>query len=83
MNIWLAGAIGFVLIAVPCLFLLIRAPVIEGLIALQFATGAGVLALTVLAIGLNRPSFLDIGLTLAILSYPAALLFAHFFERWL
>ena len=83
MNIWLASTIAFVLITVPCTILLVRAPLIDALVALQFGTGACVLALTVLAVGLNRPSFLDIGLTLAVLSYPASLLFAHFFERWL
>jgi multisubunit Na+/H+ antiporter MnhF subunit len=83
MNLWFAGAIAFVLVTVPCIILLVRAPLIDALVALQFSTGACVLALTLLAMGLNRPSFLDIGLTLAILSYPASLLFARFFERWL
>jgi multisubunit Na+/H+ antiporter MnhF subunit len=83
MNMWFAGTIAFVLITVPCTIFLLRAPLIDALVALQFSTGACVLALTVLAMGLNRPSFLDIGLTLAILSYPATMLFAHFFERWL
>lgn len=83
MNMWFASTIAFVLITVPCMVLLIRVALIDALVALQFGTGACVFALTVLAMGLNRPSFLDIGLTLAILAYPASLLFAHFFERWL
>jgi multisubunit Na+/H+ antiporter MnhF subunit len=83
MNIWFGSTIAFVLITMPCLILLIRLPLIDALVVLQFGTGACVLALTVLAIALNRPSFLDIALTLAMLSYPASLLFAHFFERWL
>ena len=53
------------------------------LIGLQLATTTAVLALTVIAIGISRSSFLDIGLTLALLSYPATLLFAHFIQRWL
>jgi multisubunit Na+/H+ antiporter MnhF subunit len=83
MSIWLIGAIGFVIVTLPCAVALARVPLMDALVALQLGAGACVLALTVIAIGLNRPSFLDIGLTLALLSYPASMLFAHFFERWL
>lgn len=83
MNIWLIAAIGFALVTFPCGIVLARAPLMTALAAVQLGTGASVLALTVIAMGLGRPSFLDIGLTLALLAYPASLLFAHFFERWL
>ncbi len=83
MNLWLIAALAILLVVIPCGFVLIRAPVMDAVVALQFATGAGVLALVLIAIGLGRPSFLDIALTLALLSYPATLLFAHFLERWL
>jgi multisubunit Na+/H+ antiporter MnhF subunit len=83
MSIWFLGTIGFVLVTLPCAIALARLPIMDALVALQLGAGACVLALTALAIGLNRPSFLDIALTLALLSYPASMLFAHFFERWL
>ncbi|MFN2475002.1 MAG: monovalent cation/H+ antiporter complex subunit F [Chthoniobacterales bacterium] len=83
MNMWLVAALVLVLAVVPCGVVLWRAPLADCLVALQFATGLSVLVLTLVAIGLHRPSFLDIALTLALLSYPASLLFAHFIERWL
>lgn len=83
MNVWLIAALALLLTVVPCGYVLLRAPLMEAVVGLQFATAAGVLALVLIAIGLARPSFLDIALTLALLSYPATLLFAHFLERWL
>lgn len=83
MNIWLLATIGFSLVVMPCGILAARARLIDALVAVQLAAGACVLALTTLAIGLHRPSFLDIGLTLSLLSCPASLLYAHFFARWL
>ncbi len=83
MNIWLLAAIGFASVTVPCGVVVIRGRLMDALVALQFATLVLVLALTAMAIGIHRPSFFDIALTLALLSYPASLLFAHFMERWL
>ena len=83
MNLWLWAALAFSLLLVPCLVALLRVPLPDALVTLQFATSISVLVLTLVAIGLHRPSFLDIALTLALLAYPGSLLFAHFFERWL
>ncbi len=83
MNVWSIAALALLLAIVPCGFALLRAPLMDALVALQFGTGLGVLALVLIAVGLGRPSFLDIALTLALLAYPATLLFAHFLERWL
>lgn len=83
MNLWLIAAIGFLLPVIPCGVLAVKTPMMDVLVAVQFATNSCVLALLAIAIGLSRPSFLDISLTLALLAYPSSLLFPHFFERWL
>lgn len=83
MNVWLWAALAFALVLVPCGVAMLRVPLADALVTLQFATAVSVLLLTLVAIGLHRPSFLDIALTLALLAYPGSLLFAHFFERWL
>lgn len=83
MNLWLGGALALLLVLVPCGWIFMHGSIGDCFVAVQFATGTSVLALTLIAIGLHRSSFLDIGLTLSLLSYPASLLFAHFLERWL
>ncbi|HEX4666177.1 MAG TPA: monovalent cation/H+ antiporter complex subunit F [Chthoniobacterales bacterium] len=83
MNAWLIAAAVLVIALVPCGLLLARAPIMDALVALQLATSISILVLALVAMGLHRPSFLDIALALALLAYPASLLFAHFLERWL
>ena len=83
MNVWLWAALGFSLLLVPCGVALVRMPLSDALVTLQFATSISVLILALVAVGSHRPSFLDIALTLALLAYPGSMLFAHFFERWL
>jgi multisubunit Na+/H+ antiporter MnhF subunit len=83
MNLWLWAALALVLALVPCGWVLARAEVVEGVVALQAATGISTLALLLVAQGLGRPSFYDLSLAMALLGFPCAILFAHFFERWL
>ncbi|HEX3818042.1 MAG TPA: monovalent cation/H+ antiporter complex subunit F [Chthoniobacterales bacterium] len=83
MNFWLWAALVMVLGFVPCGWVILRGKNIEGLVALQMATGLATLALLLIAQGLHRPSFFDLALALALLGVPSTLLFAHFFERWL
>lgn len=83
MNIWQMAALALVLLMTPAAAIIAKAPKLDQLVALQFATTAGALALMLIAEGIHRASFFDIPLTLALLSYPASLLFAHFYERWL
>ncbi|HEY2800290.1 MAG TPA: monovalent cation/H+ antiporter complex subunit F [Chthoniobacterales bacterium] len=83
MNIWLWSALGLVLGFVPCGWVITRARMMGSLVALQMAAGICTLVLLLIAQGLHRPSFLDIPLAFVLLTYPATLLFAHFFERWL
>lgn len=83
MNIWLAAALALMAGLVPCLIVILRAGLTEALVATQLATTLTILILLLLAQGYGRPSFADLALALALLSFPGGLLFAHFFERWL
>ena len=83
MNMWQMAALALVLTIIPAAAVMAGARAMDRLVALEFATTAAVLALMLIAESIKRPSFLDIPLTLALLSYPASLLFAHFYEHWL
>jgi multicomponent Na+:H+ antiporter subunit F len=83
MNMWLIAAVALALATVPCGFILARGKVMDRMVALQAATAVCVMVLTLAAVGIHRPSFLDIALSLALLSYPATMVFSHFLERWL
>lgn len=82
MNLWLVGALGCLVAFVPVLYVVLRSNISERLVALQFSTPVVVFVLLLLAVGINQPSFTDLALTLAVLSLPAGLLFAHFTEKW-
>jgi multisubunit Na+/H+ antiporter MnhF subunit len=83
MNIWNWTALLFLFGLLPCGWVMWRAPLSDALVALQMANGLCVLVLLLIAQGMARPSFFDLALALALLSFPGTLLFAHFFERWL
>jgi multicomponent Na+:H+ antiporter subunit F len=83
MNPWLIGA-GVLLVAlVPCGIVAVRAETMDRLVAVELAGTITTLLLVTLAQALGRPAVFALALALALLSVPAALVFAHFLERWL
>ncbi len=83
LNPWLIAAFVLSLGLIPCAVVIARKPLADGLAALQLAATLTTVAALLLAAGYHRPSVADIPMALAVLSYPAGLLFAHFLERWL
>jgi multisubunit Na+/H+ antiporter MnhF subunit len=83
MNLWLIAALALMLGFVPCGWVLARAKTMERFVAMQMAGMLAPLILFLLAQGFGQPTFGDLALALALLSFPAGLLFAHFFERFL
>lgn len=65
----------------PCLVGVCRGAPGERLVALQCLSAVITLALVVLAVGLDRPSYLDVPLVLALVSLAGSLVFARFFGR--
>jgi len=83
MNLWIMAVIGLAVALVPCGIVVLRGGPFDRLVALQLATLVTVLALVSLAVGLERPSYTDLALTLALLAFPGTLAFAFTLERWL
>ena len=82
MNAWLIAAAVLMLGLLPCLWVCVRQPPIDALIALELASTITTLVLLLLAQGYRRDPFMDLALVSAVLSFAGALTFARFLERW-
>lgn len=60
-----------------------RGDAVERLVALELAAVLVTLAVAALAIGMDRPAYLDLAVAGALLSFGGGLVFARFLERWL
>jgi len=65
----------------PCLFAVCRGNEGERLVAVQMLSVVATVLLVVLAVGQDRPSYLDVPLVLALVSLAGTLVFARFFGR--
>jgi multicomponent Na+:H+ antiporter subunit F len=83
MNLWLIAATILLLGLIPCGVVCLTAPVMDRLVALQLAGVVSTVILLLLAEGFQRPSYVDLALTLAVLLFTGGLTFARFLERWL
>lgn len=83
MNVWMIAALAVLACMVPCFFVCSSGGPVRRLIALEAASVMAVLELLLLAEAYHRVPFVDIALTLALLSFGAGLVFARFLERWL
>jgi multicomponent Na+:H+ antiporter subunit F len=83
MNVWLIAATVLLLGLIPCGVVCLTAPVMDRLVALQLAGVVSTLVLLLLAEGFQRSSYIDLALTLAVLSFTGGLTCARFLERWL
>ncbi len=83
MNAWLAGTLALSAGLLPCAAVALRAEEpMERVVALEMASVLLTLALVMLAEAMQRPLFLDLALTQALLSFGGGLVFARFLERW-
>ena len=83
MNVWLLASAALLLCLVPCTVGVVRGTSADRLVALAAATLVCVLALLTIEQGLERQSFFDLSLAMAVLAIPSTLLFARFYRRWL
>jgi multisubunit Na+/H+ antiporter MnhF subunit len=83
MNVWLAAAIALLPALGFCLVVAMQSGLADRLVALELATAIAVFVLILLIVAFDQPSFIDLALTLALLSFPGSLVYAHFVERWL
>ena len=83
MTPWLAAALVLCACLVPCGLVALRArSLFDRLVALEMAAVLTSLALVTLAEAMQRPLFLDLALSQAVLSFGGGLVFARFMERW-
>lgn len=83
MNSWFAAAWVLLLLLGPCIVAALRGTTIDALIALEVATALAVVTLLLIEQGLQRQTFFDVSLALAVLTFPSTLLFARIYRRWL
>ena len=83
MNLWLLTASAVSAALVPCAFATLRGSAERRLVGLQMAGILITMALVLFTIGFGRLPFIDLALTLAILSFGSGLVFARFLEKHL
>jgi multicomponent Na+:H+ antiporter subunit F len=83
MNIWLLASIGVGICLLPCADLCLRGSVERRLVGLQLSSILMTILLVLLTLGYRRLPFVDLPLTLAIMSLGASLVFARFLEKHL
>ena len=83
MNLWLTAAAALLPVLAAAGILAATAGASDRLVALEFASAIGLFILMLSAVGYDQPSFIDLGLTLVLLSFPGSIAYAHFLERWL
>ena len=83
MNLWLASLICWLPpLALP-LWVAVRGPLADRLVAVQLAANVTIPMLVLSSFAFDQDSLIDLPLTLAALSLPGTLMFALFIERWL
>lgn len=83
MNAWTISATVLLAALAPLLFVFLRAPRVDALVALELAGTVSALALLLLSQGFDRPFYTTPAIVLAALSFIGGLVFARLLERWL
>lgn len=81
MNGWLLAATILLWSLAPLLWVLARAAVLEGLVALEIAGSIVTIVFLLLAQGFGRTIYVDLALVLAPLQFVGALVFVRMLER--
>lgn len=83
MTSWMLATVALLpALAVP-VYVACRGSSGERLVAVQLATSVAELVLILMTFAFDQSAFVDLPLTLALLTLPGTLLIAHFLERWL
>ncbi len=83
MNAWLIAATALLVGLVPCLFVCLRAPIMDALVTLELAAVVVTLTLLLLAEGFARSSYYTLPLVLSALGFVGSLVFVRLLNRWL
>ncbi len=83
MNLWIWTAVVVLASLIPCGIVCFRGSLNDRLVGLEMTSALVTIELLVLAEGFHRPSFFDLPLTLAFLSFGGGMVFTRFVQRWL
>lgn len=83
MNVWLTASAALLLCLVPCAIAVVCGTIADRIVGLQAGTMVAILALLTIEQGLQRQSFFDLSVAMAVLGITSTLLFATFYRRWL
>jgi multisubunit Na+/H+ antiporter MnhF subunit len=77
-NVWLIGATVLLVALVPCAVVLLRADLLDALVALTLAGTITALALLLIAEGYHRNSYYTLPLVLAFTNFVGVMIFVRF-----
>jgi multicomponent Na+:H+ antiporter subunit F len=83
MNPWMMTAVGAGGCLVPCAWMCLRGSAERRLVGLEMTGIIVTILLMLLTVGYGRLQFMDLPLTLAVLSFGAGVVFARFLEKHL
>jgi len=83
MNNWLFAAAAVSACLVPCADMCLRGKPERRLVGLEMASLIVTIALVLFTVGFGRMPFIDMPLTLALMSFGGGLVFARFLEKHL
>lgn len=83
MNPWIATAVATGGCLIPCAWMCLRGRAERRLVGLEMTGIVVTILLVLLTLGYGRLPFVDLPLTLAVLSFGAVVVFARFLEKHL
>ena len=83
MNLWLLAGTGVCLSLIPCAAMCLAGRAERRLVGLEMTSIIITLALVVFTVWSGRLAFIDLALTLAIMSFGGGIVFARFLEKHL
>lgn len=83
MNLWLMAGIAVASSLVPCAFMCLQGSPERRLVGLEMTSMIVVTSMVLFTVGTSRLIFIDLPLTLAILSFGGGLVFVRFLRRYL
>lgn len=82
-NPWMVTAVFTAAALLPCAWMCLRGSAERRLVGLEMTSILVIILLVLVTIGYGRLPFIDLPLTLAVLSFGAGLVFARFLEKHL
>ena len=83
MNAWLIAATALLVGLLPSLYVCLREPIMDALVAVELSSVLITLILVLLAEGFARSSYYTLPLVLSLLGFGGSLVFLRFLDRWL